>query len=125
MTVEKVMITNGLIVGAVINDNGAEKKARLSDLHKLLEKGKITEGAKLVQGQVVLDASVIKKPIMQQSFTFAQAVRDTDGNLVGMQLTEGKQIDVKTAWSLAADNRIKGLQAAYMKDIDSKIVMTV
>lgn len=125
MTVEKVMITNGLIVGAVINDNGVEKKARLSDLQKLLEKGRITDGAKLVQGQVVLDASVIKKPIMQQSFTFAQAVRDADGNLVGMQLAEGKQVDVKTAWSLAADNRIKGLQAAYMKDIDSKIVMTV
>ena len=125
MTVEKVMITNGLIVGAVINDNGAEKKARLSDLQKLLEKGRITDGAKLVQGQVVLDASVIKKPTIQPSFTFAQTVRDTDGNLIGMQLEEGKQIDLKTAWSLAADNRIKGLQAAYMKDIDSKIVMTV
>lgn len=123
MTVEKVMITNGLVVGAVINDNGTEKKARLSDVQKLLEKGKITSGAKMINGAVVLDATVLKNRYEQPVFTFESMVKDDDGNVTAVVLEGGKQVDIKTAWSLAADDRLKGIQAAYIKDIDGKVII--
>lgn len=123
MTVEKVMITNGLVVGAVINDNGTEKKARLSDVQKLLEKGKITSGAKMINGAVILDVAVLKNRYEQPVFTFESMVKDDDGNVTAVVLEGGKQVDIKTAWSLAADDRLKGIQAAYIKDIDGKVII--
>lgn len=123
MTVEKVMVTNGLIIGAVINDNGVEKKARLTDLQKLIEKGKITAGAKLINDTIVLDADVLKNKYEQASFKLDSIVKDDSGTAIGVVLTDGRQVDMKTAWSLAADDRLEGLQAAYMKDIDSKVII--
>lgn len=123
MTVEKVMVTNGLIIGAVINDNGVEKKARLTDLQKLIEKGKITAGAKLINDAIVLDADVLKNKYEQASFKLDSIVKDDSGTAIGVVLTDGRQVDMKTAWSLAADDRLEGLQAAYMKDIDSKVII--
>lgn len=123
MTVEKVMVTNGLIVGAVINDNGIEKKARLTDLQKLIEKGKITAGAKLINDTIVLDADVLKNKYEQASFKLDSIVKDDSGTAIGVILKDGRQVDMKTTWSLAADDRLEGLQAAYMKDIDSKVII--
>ncbi len=125
MTVQKVMITNGTVIGAVVDDAGKEKKARLSDLQKLLEKGKITSGARLINGEVIIDIEVLKRKAAQPVFVLGKLIKDNDGNLIGVELSDGKQVDVKTAWSLAADDRLTGLQAAYMKDIDSKVVMSV
>lgn len=125
MTVQKVMITNGIIIGVTLDDNGQEKKARLSDLQKLLERGKITSGAKIINSEVIIDAEILKRRAAQPSFELGKVLKDSDGEATGVELTTGKQIDIKTAWSLAADDRLKGLQAAYMKDIDSKVVMVV
>lgn len=124
MELKQVLITNGVVVGAIVEDRGVEKRARLQDVHKLLEKNKITSGAKLINGQVVFDASVLRNKAAQQTFTLGKLLKDSEGNLIGVELTDGKQIDVKTAWSIAADDRLVGLQAAYMKDIDCKVIMS-
>lgn len=125
MTVEKVIITNGLIVGAIINDNNTEKRARLTDLQKLLEKGKITAGARLINNEIFLDSTVLKNKAAQPIFELDSIIKDDNGDATAISFTNGKQADIKTAWGLAADDRVKGLQAAYMKDIDSKVIMSV
>lgn len=124
MEVTQVLITNGQIIGAIVVDRGVEKKARIQDLQKLLEKNKITSGAKIIDGKVIIDSFILKNKASQPIFKLSKILKDNDGNMIGVELADGKQIDAKTAWSLASDDRLEGLQAAYMKSIDSKVIMS-
>lgn len=123
MTVEKVIVTNGRIIGVVIDDNGTEKRAKLVDLEKLLAHNKISYGAKLIDGRAVIDAAVLKRKAIQSVVALDSLIKDDAGIVVGVLLKDDKRIDMKTAWSLAADDRLNGLQAAYMKDIGDKVII--
>lgn len=123
MTVEKVIVTNGRIIGVVIDDNGTEKRAKLVDLEKLLTHNKISYGAKLIDGRAVIDAAILKRKAIQSVVALDSLIKDDAGIVVGVLLKDGKRIDMKTAWSLAADDRLNGLQAAYMKDIGDKVII--
>ena len=122
MTVKGLMVTNGLINGAIIDDNGKEKKARIQDIQKLLELNKITAGARLVDGQIFYDDDVLNNIIYPSKLQF-DGMNYTDDGKLKSGTVEGKEVTLQNLWSLAADGRLDGLEAAYDEKTDSKLVV--
>lgn len=125
MIVKKAIVTNGLIIGAILDDNGVEKRARLADLRKLVDKNKITSGARVIQGELYIDENVLREEtVQQQSFELSKIIYNDDGQIISALLKDGRTIDANTMWSLAADLRLNGIIAGYNRDTDTKIVLT-
>ena len=125
MTIENVILSNGMIIGATVNDNGKIKRARLSDLQKLVEHNKITSGAKIIKNRLYISDEILANHVIKQSnLEFKNLIRDDDGKIQGAELSDGKTINNIQLWSLAADDRLPGVTAGYMKATDTKVVMT-
>ena len=125
MTIENVILSNGMIIGATVNDNGKIKRARLSDLQKLVEHNKITSGAKIIKNRLYISDEILANHVIKQSsLEFKNLIRDDNGKIQGAELSDGKTINNIQLWSLAADDRLPGVTAGYMKATDTKVVMT-
>ena len=77
----------------------------------------------MINGKMYLSPAVLKQQVKQSSMELSELERDTDGKLVAAVFKDGRRANIQTAWSLAADNRIKGLGAAYIENTNSKILL--
>lgn len=123
MELKSVIVNNGQVIGAVLSDKGVEKKARLLDIQKLIEKGKITAGARIIDNILYIEPEILKRQTPQQIFELEQINYDINDNIIGATLKNNIQINTVTLWSLAADNRIKNVAAAYIDNINSKAII--
>ena len=124
MELTQVLVTNGIVVGAVITDKGKEKRARLSDVRKFVETGRITTGARIINDRLYIEPSILQCSANQQHFKIDKLEYNEDNLIISATFDDGRQCELSTLWSLAADGRVEGITSAYLKETDSKILIT-
>ena len=128
MRIKNVLVVNGKVVGATIENGTKLQRAKLADVMKLIELGKITDGARIINNRLYFNDEILKNTqYLYSVFELKNLIRDENDKIIGGMLQSGntsKECSSQELWSLAADDRINGVTVAYIRETNDKVIIS-
>lgn len=128
MKIKNVLVLNGKVVGATIENGPKLQKAKLADVMRLIKLGKITDGARIINDRLYFSDEILKNmQYLYSTFELKNLIRDENDKITGGVLQLGnasKECNSQELWSLAADDRINGVTVAYIRETNDKVIIS-